>query len=105
MAELEAGLADGRVVDDRQKARRVGHDGPIEERLVVVEQIDQVDVAIEVGGLVAELHHDAAQLQVLGLGDVGHQADEAERLLFRLGEGGRLVERTGPEAGRYRACW
>ena len=51
MPELQAGLADGRVVDDRQKSRRVRHDGPVEQRFVVVEQIDQVDVAIEVRGL------------------------------------------------------
>jgi hypothetical protein len=60
MAELEAGFRDGRVVDDREKARRIGHDGPIEERLVMVEQVDEIDVAIEVGVLVAELHHHSA---------------------------------------------
>ena len=60
VAELQAGLADGRVVHDRQKPRRIGHDRPIEERLVVVEQIDEVDVAIEIGGLMAELHHHPA---------------------------------------------
>ena len=88
VTELEAGFADGRVIDDRQKARRVGHDRPIEERLVMVEQIDQVDVAVEVGGLVTELHHHPAQLQIFGLGDIGHQADDSQSLLFRLGEGG-----------------
>ena len=102
VAELQAGLADGRVVHDRQKARRVRHDGPVEERFVVIEQIDEIDVAIEVGVLVAELHHHATQLQVLGLRDVGHEADEAERLLFGFGEGGRLVERWIPKQLRFR---
>jgi hypothetical protein len=59
----------------------------------VIEQIDEVDVAIEIRGLVPEVHHHAAQLQVLALRHVGHQTDEPERLLFCLGEGGRLVER------------
>jgi hypothetical protein len=60
MAELEAGFPDGRVVNDRQKASRVGHYSPIEECFVVVEQIDQVNVAIEVRVLVAEFHHHPA---------------------------------------------
>src|SRR5262249_60438191 len=93
VTELETGFPDRRVINDRQKARRVGHYGPLEQRLIVVEQIDQIDVSIKVGVLVAELHHHPAQLYVQGLGDVGHKADDSERLLFRLAEGGRLVER------------
>jgi hypothetical protein len=58
--ELQTCLTDGRVIHDWEKASRVGHDSPIKERFVVVEQIDQVDVAIEVRGLVAELHHHPA---------------------------------------------
>jgi hypothetical protein len=88
VAELETGFPDGRIIDDRQKARRIGHYGPIEERLVVVEQIGQIGVSIKVGVLVAELRHHPAQLQVQSLGDVGHQADNSECLLFRLAEGG-----------------
>jgi hypothetical protein len=34
------------------------------------------------------LHHHPAQLHVQGLGDIWHQADDSERLPFRLGEGG-----------------
>jgi hypothetical protein len=60
VTELEAGFADGRVIDDRQKARWIGHDRPIKERLVVVEEIDQVDVAVKVGALVTKLHHHPA---------------------------------------------
>jgi hypothetical protein len=59
----------------------------------VVEQIDQINVAVEIGALVSELHHHAAQLQILGLGYIGHQANKSERLLLRLGESSRLVER------------
>ena len=55
VAELEAGLADRRIVDDGQETGRVRHDGAVEERLVVVEQVHQVDVAVDVGVLVPEL--------------------------------------------------
>jgi len=34
--ELETGFANRRVVDDRKESRRIGHDRPIEERLVVI---------------------------------------------------------------------
>ena len=93
VAKLETCLTDCRIVHDRQKARRIRHDGPVKERFVVIEQIDEVDVAIEVSVLLAELQHHAAQLQILGLGDVRHQANEAERLLLVLGKRRRFVER------------
>src|ERR1017187_1122620 len=60
VAKLEAGFPDGRVVNDRQKASWIRHYSPIEKGFVVVEQVDQVNVAIEVRGLVAELHHHPA---------------------------------------------
>jgi hypothetical protein len=59
MAELQTGFADGRVVHNREKARRVRHDGSVEERLVVVEQVHEIDITIEVCVLLAELHHHA----------------------------------------------
>jgi hypothetical protein len=40
VAEFEAGLADGGVVHDRQEPRRIGHDRAVEQRLVMVKQID-----------------------------------------------------------------
>jgi len=86
VAEFQTGLADRRIINDRQKVRRVGHDRPIEQRLVVVEQINQVDVALEVASLGAELHPHPVQLHIHALGDVRHQADDTERLLFRFGE-------------------
>ena len=93
VAELQTGFANRRIINDRQKVRRVGHYRPIEQRLVVLEQIDQIDVTLEVGGLGAELHPHPVQLDVHALGDVGRQADDAARLLFRFGESGGLVER------------
>ncbi len=92
MAELQADVADRGIVDDRKEPSRIGHDGAIEQRLVVVEQVDQIDVAVEVGRLVTELHVHALQLDIHFFGDVRHEADDTERLLFRLGECRRLVE-------------
>ena len=93
MAELQTCLADGRVVHNREKSRRVRHDGSIEERFIVVEQIDQVDVAFQIGGLLRELQIHALQLEFLGLRYVRNEPNKTECLLFGLGEGGRLVER------------
>ena len=84
VVELQAGLADGRVVDDRQEAGGIRHQGAVEQRLVLVEQPDQVDVAIEIGGLVSELLKDAPQLHVLVLDDIRQQTSQAQRLA--LGE-------------------
>ncbi len=93
MAELQACFADGRVVHNREKARRVRHDGSVEERLVVVEQIYEINITLEVCVLIAELQHHALQLQFLCFRYIGNEADQAQCLLFGLGERGRLVER------------
>src|SRR4029077_240251 len=49
--KLQAGFSDGRVVDDGQKPSRIGHDGSIEQRLIVVQQVDQVNVALKISRL------------------------------------------------------
>ena len=36
VAEGEAGIGDGRVIEDRDEPRRIGHHGPVEQRLVPV---------------------------------------------------------------------
>jgi hypothetical protein len=92
VTEFETGLADRRVVDDRQEAGWIGHDGPVKQGFIVVEQVDQVDVALEVCVLMAELQHHSAQLQVLGLGHIGYQTHETQGLPFGLGEGGGFVQ-------------
>jgi hypothetical protein len=60
MAELKIGFPDGWVTNDREKACGIRHDGPVEQGLVVVEQVREIDVAIKVSRLVTELHHQAA---------------------------------------------
>src|SRR5260370_6976412 len=60
MAKLQTGFADGRVVYDRKEAYRIRHDSSVEKRLVMIEKIREVNVAIKVCALMAELHHHAA---------------------------------------------
>jgi len=64
VVELQAGLADGRVVHDLEEAGRVRHQSAIEQGLVRIEQVHQVDEPVEVGGLVLQLQQDAAQLHL-----------------------------------------
>jgi hypothetical protein len=85
--KLQTCLTDGWVIYDRRETSGVGPDGAVEECLVVVEQIDQINVAFEVRAFVAELHHHSAQLEVFGLGHIGYQANDAKGLLFTLGKG------------------
>ena len=70
----------------QEKTRRVGHDRPIGQCLVVVEKIDQLNIAIEIGVLMTELQDYALQLEFFGFGHIGHQAYQPERLLFCFGE-------------------
>ena len=88
VAEFQAGLADGRIVNDWEKARRVRHHRPVKQRLIMIEQVRQIDVTVEVGGLVTELHHHPPQLKVLAFRGVRNQPDQPEGLLFRLRVGG-----------------
>jgi hypothetical protein len=90
--ELQAGLADRRVVDDRQETRRVGHQHLVEERLGGVEQLDQVDVAFQVGGLLAELLRRAPDLGLLATHRGGQEPGQAQGVALGLGKGGGLVE-------------
>jgi hypothetical protein len=84
VVELQAGLRNRRVVHDFEEACRVGHQGAIEERLVRVEQIYQVDKAVEVGGLALELQQDTGELSFNRLRYIGNQTNHAERLPFGL---------------------
>src|SRR5262249_55704912 len=76
VTELQTGFADGRVVHDGHESRRVRHDRAVEEGLVDVQQVDQVNIALQVGGLVPELLHHPAKLEVLRLGHIWNQAHQ-----------------------------
>ena len=92
VVELQAGLADRRVIHDLEEAGRVRHQGAIEERLVRLEQIHQVNKPLEVGGLVLELQQDTSELSLDRLGHIGNQPDQPQRLPLGLGKAGGFVE-------------
>jgi hypothetical protein len=35
---------------------------------------------------------DPVQLEIFGFGSIGHQTNQAERVFFTLGEGGRFIQ-------------
>ena len=90
--EFQAGLSHRRVVDDRQKPRRVRHQHLVEKRLIGVQQRDQVDVTLQVRRLLAELPQDAQDLVLLVI-DAGRQEPgQAQRVALLFGKGRGLVE-------------
>jgi hypothetical protein len=91
VSEGEAGIGDRRVVEDRHKARRVGHDGAVEQRLVPVRQPDQIDVAFEVGRFCIEMTHDALDLPVEALDRMRQQPLQPTCAALFEAEGSTLV--------------
>ena len=63
MAEGEAGIGDGRVIEDRYEARRAGHRGAVEQCLVPVRQTDEIDVAFKIVGLRVDVQKMLEALQ------------------------------------------
>jgi hypothetical protein len=109
VAKLQAHFADRRVIDNRKEPRGVRHDRSVEERLVVIKEVDEIDISVEIGCLVPELLHDPAKLKVLRFRRVRHQSHKAQRLSLVLGEGGgfierRIVEKIYAALGHARAC-
>ena len=92
MPELQTRLANRRVVHDGQEARGIRHHGPVKQGFVVIQQIDQIDVAREVIWLTRQLHHHALQLGILCFSHIRNQPDQPERLLFLLGECRRFIQ-------------
>ena len=64
MAEGEAGVGDGRVIEDRYEARRIGHHRAVEQRLVSVRQADEIDIAFKIVRLRIQVLHHAFDLPV-----------------------------------------
>ena len=92
MTELETRITDCWIIDNRQETGGVRHERAVEKRLVVVEEVDEIDVAVHVRSLVAELQKHALELQILGFGLIGNEADEAKGLALVFGEGGGFVQ-------------
>ena len=91
VAELQARLAHRRVIQNRQEPRRIGHDHLVEQHLIGVQQPDQVDVALQIGRLVAELLQRPPDLGLLAVHPGRQQPGQAERLALGLREGRGLV--------------
>ena len=112
VAELLAGAADGRRVDDRQELLEVLGQDAVEERLVAVLQGRQADVALEVVRLAADVLELEGDLLLDGRDARRHEPAQAERVALVVGEGGALVEQrlgdqfaptaTGDEPGAWR---
>src|SRR5215469_17095423 len=58
----------------------------------MIEQVDQVDVSLQIGVLLAELQHYTLLLKILALGYVRQKTHEAQFLLFGIGEGRRFIQ-------------
>ena len=100
MAEAKAGLAHRRRVHERQEPGGIGHEDPIEERLVGVLELREVDVPLEIGRLRVELRHRASQLRLKIVDALGKQPEQAESLALVLVESGGLVQPGFVEQGR-----
>ncbi len=92
VAEFLARLADRGRVNDRHHLLQIVHHHAVKQRLVPVLQADDLDVALDVAGLAAEIVHHAPRLLVHGLDVRRQQPAQAERVALRLGEGGAFVE-------------
>ena len=102
MPELQAGVGDGGVVDDRHEAGGVAHQCLVEQRLVPVAEADEVDVALEVAGLLIEVPHDALDLAIQRLHGGRQEPVEPQPLALGLREGRAPVEHGIVEDGRAR---
>jgi hypothetical protein len=104
VSEREAGVGDGRVVEDRQKARRVGHHRAVEERLVPVRETDEIDVPLQIARLRLEVVHDPLDLPLEALHRVREEPFEtvSPPLLRREGRtlvGPGVIEQRGADSG------
>jgi hypothetical protein len=68
VAKGEAGVGDRRIVEDWNKARRVGHDSSIEHRLVPIGQTDKIDVPLKVGLFGVQMSQHPLDLPVEAFG-------------------------------------
>ena len=58
------------------RKRAVRNDGSVRKRFVVIEQVYQVDGALEIGVLLSDLEQQPPQLELLSLGYVGHKTNQ-----------------------------
>jgi hypothetical protein len=97
VAEGEAGIGDRRVIEDRDEPRRVGHDRPIEERLVAVCQPDQIYVALNIAWLRVQLLQHALDLPLEAFHRLRQKPFEPVSAALLRSERGILVFGRVPE--------
>ncbi len=91
-AELRAGRAHRRGVDDRQQRLEVVDQHPVEERLVAVEQLHEEAVPREVAGLVAVEGERALALLLERLHARRQEAAKEKVVALAVAERGVLVQ-------------
>ncbi len=74
VAEREASVGNGRVIDNRHEPRRIGHERVIEQRLVPVREPDQIDVALEIARLGLEVLQHTLALSIEALHGRGQKS-------------------------------
>jgi len=67
VAESEAGVGDGRIIEDWYEACRIRHDGAVEQCLVPIREPNQINVLFEIAGLRIEVLHRPLDLPVEAL--------------------------------------
>ena len=81
-AVFDACLANRRRVDERHHLFHIGREHVVEELLVAIEQVHQIDVAVEVGGESLQVGQDQIGLLLLALHYGRKEAVNAQRFAF-----------------------
>jgi len=99
MAELETGLADRGGVDNGHQLLDIVEQYSIKQGFVAVLKGNQIDITLDIGGLLAQILQHPLHLFIHGQNPGGQQAGEAEGLPFFQGEGRTLVQARVAEQG------
>lgn len=91
VAEGFAGVCHHRIVEDRDEALRVGHDGLVEDGLVAGLELHQIAVLVEFVLHAVEVVEHALDLAAEGFDGMRQKALEAERCALFAGVGRALV--------------
>lgn len=67
MAKLQAGLPDGGRVNDGHQLLDIIEQYPVEEGFVAILQSNQIHIALDVGGLLAQIFQNALHLFIQGM--------------------------------------
>ncbi len=91
VAEGEAGIGDGRVVEDWYEACRIGHKCAIEQGLIPIGQADKINVSFKVVRLAIKVSQHALDLPVERIRRGRQKAFEPEAFAFVWSERRTLI--------------